>query len=109
VTIKKVRCDVRRSSKGQKRYLGFFETGVYARFEVPKVGEHAFFKLFKHGCLDRSPERFEPAKKKKGDVRFQRRRKWVMNEPKDEGTNDIGAGDVVETVPQDARDVFVAR
>ena len=68
------------------RYLWLFETGVCARFEVPKVGEDALFELFH--VLYRPTESVET---------------------EDEGADDVGAGDVVEAAPKDTGDVFGIR
>lgn len=70
-------------SISEKGYLGLFETGVNTGFEIPEIAEDALFE-FLH-----IPD--GPAK---------------GLESKYEGADDVGAGDVVEAVPEDAGDVF---
>jgi hypothetical protein len=64
-------------------YLGLLERGVCAGLEVSEIREDTFLKLFHvdHGAAE-------------------------CLEAEDEGTNDVGAGDVVEAVPKNARDIL---
>ena len=66
--------------------LWFFQGCINAWFEIPEVTEDAFFEFFH--ILDGTTKGFKP---------------------KDEGTDDIGARDMIEAVPKDTCDVFLIR
>ena len=67
----------------RKTHLGLFETSVNTRFQIPKITENALFELL------HIPD--GPAK---------------GLESENEGTDDIGACDVIEAVPEYAGHVF---
>lgn len=64
-------------------YLGLFQGGVDARFEVAEVAKDTFLELFH--VSDRSPKGFEA---------------------KDQGADNVRPGDVVDARPEDAGDVL---
>ena len=68
---------------GEWAHLGLFETGISPWFEVAEIGKDTLLELL-HVL-------YGPAE---------------SVETEDEGSDDVGAGDVVEMVPEDAGHVF---